>query len=55
MDNIYLKIDQKLAQEIFNYLVKRPAKDVFTFLLELKQLQKCECEANKTESPKLVK
>jgi hypothetical protein len=50
MDKVDLKIDQKLAQAIFDYLATQPAKDVFHFLVEMKQLTKCECNA----TPKVV-
>ena len=50
MDKVYLKIDQVLAQSIFDYLATQPAKEVFNFLVEMKQLTKCECDAK----PKVI-
>jgi len=50
MDKVYLKIDQVLAQSIFDYLATKPAKEVFNFIVEMKNLPKCECEAK----PKVV-
>jgi len=50
MDKVYLKIDQVLAQSIFDYLATKPAKEVFNFIVEMKNLPKCECEVK----PKVI-